>query len=60
MTLIEAYEVLDLDFDHSIDLHMIKEQYWWLIKFYHPHSDTAHDGQFRKIIEAYRIIMEMR
>ena len=59
MTLTEAYDILEVDrFASEQD---IKENFRWLVKFYHPdHSDTPDVCEFKKVILAFNTIKEHR
>lgn len=59
MTLNEAYDILDIE--NTAPDEMIKENYRWLVKFYHPDNNLTKDiKEFLKIIEAYIFIKEFR
>jgi len=55
MTLIEAYSILEID--PYVNETILKENYRWLVKFYHPDNMISGDTfEFQKIIKAYNII----
>jgi DnaJ-class molecular chaperone len=59
MNLAEAYHTLEIP--PYISESIVKEQYRWLIKFYHPdNSRTGCPTEFIKIITAYNIIQAYR
>lgn len=59
MTLIEAYAILEVDKNTSNTC--VKENYRWLVKFYHPdNTKTSDPDTFRRVIEAYKIVNKDR
>ncbi len=55
MNLYEACDILEID--PSIDNALLKEQFNWFVKFYHPdNKETGDVAEFRKIVEAYRFL----
>ncbi len=59
MNLTEAYSLLEVPFYVSNDI--VKEQYRWLVKFYHPDNPrTGCSQEFKKVITAYNIIKTHR
>lgn len=59
MTLTEAYSILEVEY--YVSNAELKENYWWLVRFYHPdNSEHGNAVEFRKIVEAYKIIVEDR
>lgn len=56
MNLKEAYSVLDVD--QFVDSNMLKQNYKWLIKLYHPDNKEHGDkNQLFKVIKAYNLIL---
>lgn len=59
MNLTEAYQILEVDFDASDEL--VKENFRWLIKFYHPDCGICKDTvETSRIISAYQIVKQHR
>jgi curved DNA-binding protein CbpA len=59
MNLAEAYEILEVDSNTSDEL--LKDNFRWLIKFYHPDCGAHKDGaETRLIIEAYKTVRAAR
>lgn len=59
MTLVEAYDILEVDY--TVTDSELKEQFRWLVKFYHPDNrETPSITEFRKIVSAYQIITHHR
>lgn len=57
MTLLEAYQIMEVD--EYADLQMIKANYRWFIRFYHPDNKaTGNRIELQKILTAYRIIQD--
>lgn len=59
MTEQEAYFILDADSDISDDL--LKSNFRWLVKLYHPDlSDEPNVSELIKVIEAYKVLLKTR
>jgi curved DNA-binding protein CbpA len=57
MTVKDALEILELE-DAFDAREMLKTQYRWLVKFYHPDNPCTGDPEeFKKVVEAYRVLM---
>jgi len=54
MNLIEAYKALDLTY--GVSEQDLKDNFRWLVKFYHPDTSTGNAVEFIKIIKAYNLI----
>jgi DnaJ-class molecular chaperone len=55
MNLIEAYTTLDLNY--GVSEQDLKDNFRWLVKFYHPDTPiTGNAVEFKKIIKAYNLI----
>lgn len=59
MNLAEAYEILEVD--HLASDQDLKDNFRWLVKFYHPDNPYTHDvAEFKKIILAFNIVRGSR
>ena len=59
MNLAEAYFLLEVPFFVSDAI--VKEQYRYLVKFYHPDNpNTGCQSEFKKVLEAYNLIKASR
>lgn len=59
MTPAEAYAVLEIG--RNVSDAELKENFRWFVKFYHPDNKQYGDvSEFKKILEAYRIVREER
>lgn len=58
MTLLEAFEILDVSPDYSYDL--IKANFKYLVKLYHPDNlETGNVYYFIQVIKAHLIIYNL-
>lgn len=58
MTRSEAMKILEVD--ERATPEEVKEQFRWLVHFYHPdNKDTGDENELRKILEAYGSMMLM-
>lgn len=59
MTLDEAFNLLEIDWN-ATDAD-VKEQYRWLVKFYHPDNTVSGNRhELVRIIEAYKTVISLK
>jgi len=57
MNIEEAFQILEVD--QWLSNNLLKENFRWLVKHYHPDNKTyGNVVEFRKVIEAYTIIKD--
>jgi DnaJ-class molecular chaperone len=57
MNISQALQILEIDSD--IDESLFKEQYRWLVKFYHPDNKiTGNSKELMKVISAEKLVRQ--